>query len=58
MKPLSNWRRFLTGREGSTWHDFAISFLLIVVVMLFILLIYKVNIPMMLYNILMSLEAG
>lgn len=58
MKILPTWKHFLKGRQGSTWHDFAISFLLIVVAMLFIVLIYKVNMPMMLYNILDSLGTG
>lgn len=48
-------KKFLTQRQGSTWHDFAVSFLLIVIVMFFIVLIYKISIPNLLQNILSSL---
>ncbi|MBA4118577.1 MAG: hypothetical protein C0514_06765 [Candidatus Puniceispirillum sp.] len=48
-------KEFLMRRQGGTWHDFAISFLLIVIVMLFIVLIYQLSIPKLLQNILSSL---
>jgi len=48
-------KKFLVHRQGGTWHDFAISFLLVLVVMLFIVLISKLSIPKLLQNILSSL---